>query len=257
MPNAVVGYSSLQFKYTAFSALPEKFEFEKDLVIEVNLTPYMELGCSSEEFNNVVSQNRWKVSLLDGGWCDFFRNDFEAVSLPQINLQLKFAREVGVRRIRLFFGHPKDEIVEINVLSSRISKLLKQNPDISFLFETHDTWSCKSDNLAILGSLVNLPNLGYVIDPANIVKFNLSNDFRTSAVEKYVQHFHFKGLSKQKEYVSFARNEIDLTSHILYFNKILMSREVTSSVEIESGSESTFDDLVASKHRLLSELTSQ
>jgi hypothetical protein len=254
MPNTKVGFSTLQFKYTPFLQLPEKFKFKKDLVIELNLTPHMELGCGSEDIKSVVRQNRWKISILDGGWCDFFANDFETVSLRSINTQLKFAREVGVLRIRLFFGHPVGEVTKIDFLALRIKKLLKLNPDIFFLFETHDKWSCDPTNLSRVALEVDLPNFGYVIDPANIQKFSENKDFDSLSIENFVQHYHFKGLNKQKEYVSFAKNEVDLTSHMRYYNRISKFREVTLSVEIESDPKSSFDELSASEERLMSEL---
>jgi len=249
-----IGYSTLQFKHIPFSSLPEKFEFRKNLTIELNLTPFMELGNGSDEVISVTQEYNWKISILDGGWCDFFSIDFFDSSLHSINKQLKFAREIGVFRIRIFFGHPVGEVKDIEFLVLRIRSLLESNNDIDFLFETHDNWSCDAINLKRVAENVDRDNFGLVIDPANILKFNTVNDFDVEAIESFIRHFHFKGLNKQMQYVSFLKNQANMSKFKEDFMRLSSTRDLTLSVEIESGANSTFDELSKSKERLNLEL---
>jgi sugar phosphate isomerase/epimerase len=252
-----IGYSTLQFKQLPFLSLPEKFEFKKDLTIELNLTPFMEFGNGSDQLISIMQEYNWKISILDGGWCDFFSINFLELSLPSLNKQLKFAREIGVERIRIFFGHPVGEVKDIDFLGLRIRNLLELNSDIDFLFETHDNWSCDTTNLKRVALSVDCENFGLVIDPANILKFNKEKDFVVEPIESFVQHYHFKGLNRKMQYVSYLNNEANVSTHKQDFMRISSVRDLTLSVEIESGANSTFDELSKSKERLNLELFGQ
>jgi sugar phosphate isomerase/epimerase len=243
--------STTFFKHSKVQELPKLLSYRRGLALEFNLTPlYSEIN-TTQELKKVLTENSWSVGILDGGWCNFFENDFFEKTLISVAKQVGFARALGVRKLRLFIGHGSNNKIDFSYID-RINFLCQNYPDIEMLFETHDAFSCSHKNLQILCSRIEHSNFGLVIDPANILKHSYFDFFATQEIRDRIRHFHFKGLDKNGEYVPYSLNTADFSYYLAL--KDACSSEATVSVEIENGWHGTSADLYQSAQMLREDL---
>src|SRR5690349_12494695 len=75
------------------------------LDIDLNLHHLFELGTPVRMVKDALAANEQRVWIVSGGWCDFFHTAPEIDgTMEAVATQVALAHELGVNRMRLFYG---------------------------------------------------------------------------------------------------------------------------------------------------------
>lgn len=181
--------------------------------IDLNLHHVLEVGVPVADVASTASRSGLGLWVVSGGWCDFYhsapdiRKTFESVAR-----QVAIARELGVSRLRLFFGrlhfehYTRDAFATIR---DNLSRLSDAHPDIVFAFENHDGASLHPEVCVEVLSAVGRPNILMNFDPINFAKVGVDPLGAARQILPFVGHVHLKGLERG-EYCEFGEGDVDL-----------------------------------------------
>lgn len=144
-----------------------------------------------------VKNKKINIDIIEGGWCDFINEN--GYTENNVLRQVKLCREIGAKKLRLFFG-VSEVPSSINNLesiiystSNRISMLCEKYPDINFYFENHGLLSNNSIFLNGVCKLITKNNFGLNFDFINfeIEGINASEEYKK--LKNFIKMMHIKG----------------------------------------------------------------
>ena len=155
-----------------------------------------------------------RVWVTSGGWCDFFHDPpLIDETFASVRRQVDLTRGLGVRMLRLFFGHlprasygPATE----RTIADRFRRLSDCDPDITFVFENHDTTCLVPEVCRDIIARADRPNIRMNFDPINFAHAGVDPAAALALLLPGVAHVHLKGLDRG-EYCEFGTGDIDLT----------------------------------------------
>src|SRR5690349_21838745 len=104
--------------------------------LDLNLNHIIEGRASADSVRDALALNGQRVSIASGGWCDFFdREPTIGETFASVERQVSLARELGVDRLRLFFGRlPLADCSReaLDRAAANIRAVAERDPDILF-----------------------------------------------------------------------------------------------------------------------------
>jgi sugar phosphate isomerase/epimerase len=183
------------------------------LDLDLNLHHFLERGESVDRIAHAIAQNRQRVWVVSGGWCDFFHSS-PAIedTVRSVDRQVHIADELGAPMMRLFFGRlpaASFDAPAASTIVANLKRLSDRHPNTTFVFENHDGASlvpaiCRD----VLGS-VDRPNIRMNFDPINFAHAHVDPDRALDVVGPWVAHMHLKGIDAG-EFCEFGGGDLDL-----------------------------------------------
>jgi sugar phosphate isomerase/epimerase len=206
--------------------------------LDLNLGHLIEGGVPIEEVARGLSAGRHTVWVVSGGWCDFYhRAPRIEETFASIDRQVGIARQLGVGKLRLFFGRLKREQYSNesrDLICENLRRLSDRHPDIALLFENHDGASLCPDICREILGLVDRPNVRMNFDPINFERAGVGSMDALRVLLPLIGHVHLKGLDGG-ELCEFGVGDVDLTPVL----RSLLSHGYAGSFTVEY--EGTFD----------------
>src|SRR5262249_25606231 len=117
--------------------------------VDLNLHHLVEGGTPVSAVLEALTAGRQHVRIVSGGWGDFYDAPprIEA-TMESVSRQVVMARELGVDRMRLFYGRLKREQYTpavLGVIAANLRRLSDSHPDMHFVFENHDGASLRPE----------------------------------------------------------------------------------------------------------------
>jgi sugar phosphate isomerase/epimerase len=155
-----------------------------------------------------------RVWVASGGWCDFF-HDAPRIeqTFASVRRQVELTRGLGARMLRLFFGHLSRESygpATERAIADRFRRLSDGDPDITFVFENHDTTCLVPEICRDLITQADRPNIRMNFDPINFAHAGVDPATALALLHPVVAHVHLKGLDRGA-YCEFGTGDVDLT----------------------------------------------
>jgi len=154
-----------------------------------------------------------RVWIVSGGWCDFFHRAPQVeATFASVGRQVALARQLGVGRLRLFFGRLAREAYSpehLENICTNLRRLSDRYGDISFVFENHDGASLRPEICREVLERVDRPNVRMNFDPINFERAGVNSLEALRAVLPLVSHVHLKGLERG-EFCEFGAGDVDL-----------------------------------------------
>jgi sugar phosphate isomerase/epimerase len=155
-----------------------------------------------------------RIWIVSGGWCDFYRDDLDiGETFRSVERQVGIADELGVARMRLFFGRLKRDRYSSKALATislNLRRLSDRYPDRLFAFENHDGASlCPAICREILET-VDRPNIRMNFDPINFARAGVDSLEALGELQPLIAHVHLKGC-RDSECCEFGEGDVDLT----------------------------------------------
>jgi len=190
--------------------------------VDLNLHHVLELRTPVGDIVRTARNAGIRFHAASGGWCDFFH------AMPQIDNtfrsvahQVEICRELGVSRLRIFFGRLSLEAYTAAAratASANLTRLSDAHPDMLFVLENHDGASLSPDVCAeILGS-VDRHNIRMNFDPINFERHGVRAAGALATVLPFVAHVHLKGL-EDGEFCEFGSGDVDLMPMLLTLSR--------------------------------------
>src|SRR5262245_5150934 len=105
IPPLLVIPSTTSHKHEALLPTLDLFARLGFLDLDLNLNHIVEGRCDVDAVRHALEANGQRVSVVSGGWCDFFDTGVAADrTRASAERQIDLARRFGVDRLRLFFG---------------------------------------------------------------------------------------------------------------------------------------------------------
>jgi sugar phosphate isomerase/epimerase len=182
--------------------------------LDLNLNHIIERGTPVDAVRRALSENGQRVSIVSGGWCDFF-DGARAIerTLGSVERQAALTREFGADRLRLFFGRLAAGDYSrraLAVIVDNIRGVADRHVDLLFAFENHDGASSRPEICRDILAGVDRPNVALTFDPINFEHRGVRalDAFRT--LQPFVAHVHLKGYSAGA-FCGFGEGDVDLT----------------------------------------------
>ena len=181
--------------------------------LDLNLYHFLEAGETASAVAKAVSAHGLRLWVASGGWCDFHHRAPELDrTFASVERQVALAGELGVRHLRLFFGHlPYSDYspASFDIICSNLSRLSDAHPGVAFMFENHDGASLHPEVCREILDRVARPNIRMNFDPINFAKVDIDPIAALGIVRPVVGHVHLKGLARG-EYCEFGEGDVDL-----------------------------------------------
>jgi sugar phosphate isomerase/epimerase len=181
--------------------------------LDLNLNHLVERGVAIEDVERALADNGQAVSIVSGGWCDFFDPPPKIhETMASVARQVAMARRFGVDRLRLFFGRlgGADYCREArDLIVGNIRQLADQYPDIQFYFENHDGASSRPEVCRDVLERVGRPNARLNFDPINFEHAGVDSADALAEVQAVVAHVHLKGYEDGR-FCEFGDGHVDL-----------------------------------------------
>src|SRR5258708_30805416 len=132
--------------------------------------------------------------------------------MESVDRQVALARELGVDRLRLFFGRmPYERWTpgRRGTAAGNSARLATQAPDVTFGFENRDGASSNPDVCAAILEDVNHPNVRLTFDPINFEHRGVKTMDALRRLQPLVGHVHLKGYAGG-QFRGFGEGEVDL-----------------------------------------------
>lgn len=182
--------------------------------IDLNLHHMLELGVPVDDVQRAAEASGLRFWVVSGGWCDFFHGAPQVEETFQsIARQVRLCRQLGVRRLRLFFGRLpfKDYSPPVrDRLCTNLLRLSDQYQDISFAFENHDGASLHPEVCREVLEQVDRFNIRLNYDPINFERAGVDHLAALALLAPFIGHVHLKGL-EHGEYCEFGVGDMDLS----------------------------------------------
>lgn len=182
--------------------------------VDLNLHHVVELKTPVGDIVHTAGKAGIRFHAASGGWCDFFH------PAPQIEEtfrsvahQVEICRELGVSRLRLFFGRlslASYTPAARATASANLTRLSDTHPHMLFVLENHDGASLDPTVCAEILASVDRRNIRMNFDPINFERHGVRADPALDAVLPFVAHVHLKGLA-DGEFCEFGVGDVDLT----------------------------------------------
>jgi sugar phosphate isomerase/epimerase len=182
--------------------------------VDLNLHHLLEEGVPVDEVADAVGANAQRISVVSGGWCDFFHRP-PAIddTWASIERQVGIARRLHVATLRLFFGRLARDAygpAALDTIGANLQQLSARYPDMLFVFENHDGASLDPAICLAVLARADRPNIRMNFDPINFERVGVAGSDALAAVGPFVAHMHLKGLERG-EYCEFGTGDVDLT----------------------------------------------
>ncbi len=182
--------------------------------VDLNLHHLLEEGVPVDEVADAVGANAQRISVVSGGWCDFFhRQPAIDDTWASIERQVGIARRLHVATLRLFFGRLARDAygpAALDTIGANLQQLSARYPDMLFVFENHDGASLDPAICLAVLARADRPNIRMNFDPINFERVGVAGAGALAAVGPFVAHMHLKGLERG-EYCEFGTGDVDLT----------------------------------------------
>ena len=181
--------------------------------LDLNLNHLVERGVPAHEVTRALADNRQRVWIVSGGWCDFFdREPTIQATFESVERQVALARVFGAMRLRLFFGRlPYEHYTSAahDTIVANIRRVADRHPDILFLLENHDGASSHPAVCRQVLESVDRMNVRLNFDPINFEHRGVKSDAALRELAPLVAHVHLKGYQKG-QFCEFGAGEVDL-----------------------------------------------
>jgi sugar phosphate isomerase/epimerase len=182
--------------------------------LDLNLHHFIETGVAVEEARHLLTKWGHHVWVASGGWCDYSHDgqEFEQTR-RSVERQVAIARELGVRRMRLFFGRlPRERYgpQALETLARNISELGARHPDVTFAFENHDGASACPEICRAVLERVDRANIRLNFDPINFEHRSVDHMKAFHELQPFITHVHLKGIVDHG-FCEFGDGNVDLT----------------------------------------------
>jgi len=181
--------------------------------LDLNLHHFIEGNLPVDVAAAAAATYGQRVWVTSGGWCDFF-HDAPRIeeTFASVRRQVDLTRRLGVRMLRLFFGRLSrasyGPAIE-RAVGDRLRRLADGDPDITFVFENHDT-TCEVPNVCRdLIMRADRPNIRMNFDPINFAHAGVDPAAALAIVHPVVGHVHLKGLDRGT-YCEFGTGDVNL-----------------------------------------------
>jgi sugar phosphate isomerase/epimerase len=182
--------------------------------LDLNLNHIVERATDPEEIRTALRTNGQRVSMVSGGWCDFFDEGERAeATRASVERQVALARGFGVDHLRLFFGRLPRASYGPGALASCAAHLRRTAdawPDIVFVVENHDGASSQPDVCRDVLEAVDRSNVRLAFDPINFEHRGVRAADALAVVQRFVGHVHLKGY-RRGAFCGFGDGDVDLT----------------------------------------------
>lgn len=181
--------------------------------LDLNLHHLLEGGLPVEAVDEAAARHDLRVWVLSGGWCDFF--DLPPAidrTFSSVDRQVGFARRLGARQLRLFFGRLQvDDYTSAarTTVRDNLLRLSDRYPDMRFAFENHDGASLRPEVCREILEAVDRPNVRLNLDPINFAKAGVDPLGAAAQLLPLVGHVHLKGLERG-EYCEYGEGDVPL-----------------------------------------------
>jgi sugar phosphate isomerase/epimerase len=181
--------------------------------LDLNLHHLLEEGVPVGDVARAVAANGQRVWVVSGGWCDFFHGP-PAIddTWTSIERQVQIARQLGVGRLRLFFGRLTEAAygpAPLDRIGGNLHMLSDRYPDMTFVFENHDGASLVPAICRAVLARADRPNIRMNFDPINFERVGVACIDALAALRPFVAHVHLKGL-ESGDYCEFGTGDVDL-----------------------------------------------
>ncbi len=208
--------------------------------LELNLHHVLEDGVGVPDIARAVAAHGLRLWVLSGGWCDFFHGAPEIeLTFASVARQVRIARDLDVRQLRLFFGrlsYADYDPVHRETIGGNLRRLSDAHPEVVFVFENHDGASLHPEVCAEILERADRANIRMNFDPVNFAKAGADPLAALGVLGRFIAHVHLKGL-KKGEYCEFGEGDVDLEPVI----RSLLAEGYPGcfTVEYEGGSDPT------------------
>jgi sugar phosphate isomerase/epimerase len=182
--------------------------------LDLNLHHVIEGGVSADLVAEAVAAGGQQVSVVSGGWCDFFDRPPQIdETWRSVDRQVQVARRLGARMLRLFFGRlPREQFsaARLETISGNLRELSDRHGEMVFVFENHDGASLVPDICRDVLEATDRVNILMNFDPINFERAGVAGADALAVVRRFVAHVHLKGLDGGA-FCEFGAGGIDLT----------------------------------------------
>ena len=205
--------STTSHKHEALLPTLEVFARLGFIDIDLNLNHLIERGTDPAAVQRTLDAHGQRVSIVSGGWCDFFDED-EAADRTQrsVDRQVELTRAFGVDRLRLFFGrlpYGRYTPTALAAAVANIQQLADRHRGVTFVFENHDGASSRPEVCRAVLEGVDRPNVRMTFDPINFELRGVRTPDALEALLPLVGHVHLKGCT-DGEPCGFGEGDVDL-----------------------------------------------
>jgi len=183
------------------------------LDLDLNLNHVIERGVDVESVKAALDAGRQRAWIVSGGWCDFYDGAPRIEeTFRSVDRQVAIAGELGVDRMRLFFGRLTREDYSAGALATiagNIRRLADRYPAMQFVFENHDGASSRPEICRAILEAVRRPNVRLNFDPINFEHAGVSSMDALRELLPLVGHVHLKGLDRTG-FCEFGAGDVDL-----------------------------------------------
>jgi sugar phosphate isomerase/epimerase len=182
--------------------------------LDLNLNHLIDHGVEIQSVKSALDAGRQRVWIVSGGWCDFYHTAPQiAETFRSVDRQVAIAGELGVHRMRLFFGRLKREDYSARALptiASNMRRIADQYPEMQFVFENHDGASSDPQICRQILEAVCRPTIRLNFDPINFEHAGVDSMDALRELLPLIGHVHLKGLAGDG-FCEFGTGDVDLT----------------------------------------------
>lgn len=165
--------------------------------LDLNLHHLVEGGVAVATVRDALAAGGQRVWIASGGWCDFY-HDRPRIdeTFRSVDRQVAIARELGVDRLRLFFGRLKHADYNSAArarIAGNMRRLADEHPDLLFVFENHDGASLRPEVCREILEAVARPNIRMNFDPINFERAGVNSMVALAELQPLIAHVHLKG----------------------------------------------------------------
>ncbi len=199
--------------------------------IAFNITPIMSDKVSVNHIKSLFKAYNISCNIIDGGWCNFIeQKEFEEKTISSINKQVKIAKFLNSRRIRLFFGHYEGSLNQNSIINSskNITSVCERYPEVEFLFENEKGISSNLEFLKNIILKIKSENFGLNFDTVNFELNNINPITAFECLKSKIVHFHIKG-KKNNELSEYGNGDSQIDEVI----KMAKKSNIFNSASVE------------------------
>jgi sugar phosphate isomerase/epimerase len=205
--------STTSHKHEPLVATLEIFAHLGMLDLDLNLNHMIERSVEVESVKAALHAGHQRVWIVSGGWCDFYHDAPQVEeTFRSVDRQVAIAVELGVHRMRLFFGRLKREDYSAHALATiagNIRRLGDRYPEMQFVFENHDGASSHPEICREILDAVSRPNIRLNFDPINFEHEGIDSMDALRELLPLIGHVHLKGLERDG-FCEFGAGDVDL-----------------------------------------------
>ncbi len=181
--------------------------------LDLNLGHMFEGGLSVETVRRALDAGGQRVWFASGGWCDFFyRAPQIEETFTSVARQVDLSQQLGVSRLRLFYGRLKRadySPAQLKTIAGNLTRLSDTYPEMLFVFENHDGASLRPEICREILEAVNRSNIRMNFDPINFERGGANSFEALDVLRPFIAHVHLKGV-ENGECCEFGDGDVDL-----------------------------------------------